>query len=188
MDFNKIVPLITEEFSEHGVRYAFIGAFAMGALGMVRATVDLDFLVDSRDADKVTEIMKKYGYRCIFNNENVSQYTSDLKAFGEIDVLYAFRPISLSMLKRSQRVSVFDKQQQIKVVRPEDIVGLKMQAAVNDPSRRNKEMVDIETIMAFYQARLDWRLLADFFEVLGEKKLFAKLKDEYGTTQSPRKK
>jgi len=38
------------------------------------------------------------------------------------------------------------------------------------------------------RARLDWRLLADFFEVLGEKKLFAKLKDEYGTTQPPRKK
>lgn len=41
--------------------------------------------------------MKENGYECKYKTENVSQYISPLKIFGEVDFLHAFREISLKM-------------------------------------------------------------------------------------------
>ena len=69
----------------------------MGAWGIMRSTVDLDFLVSSADLDKIEKIMTGYMYKKVYKTENVSQYISDLKPFGQIDFLHAFRTISLSI-------------------------------------------------------------------------------------------
>ena len=91
MDFKQVLFLIVEEFEKERVQYAVIGGFAMGALGIIRATADLDFLVHVEDQFKIDKIMKHYGYRCRYQSENVSQYISDLALFGEIDFLHALR-------------------------------------------------------------------------------------------------
>ena len=99
MDFEKVLEILTREFTNEKIRYALIGGFAMGALGIVRSTMDLDFLVDSRDLEKIEKILKQYDYKCIYKTDNVSQYVSDIKLFGAIDFLHAFRKISLAMIK-----------------------------------------------------------------------------------------
>lgn len=180
MDFQKIVPLIIGEFKKSRIRYSLIGGFAMGALGIVRSTVDLDFLVDREDMEKVSAIMKKYDYRCMFKNENVSQYVSNIKIFGEMDFLHAFRPVSRGMLRHSKTVSVLGRKTMVKVVRPEDIIGLKVQAAANDQTRQTKEYADIETIMAHYRGKLDWHLIEDYFELFAEKDALKRLRGLYG--------
>ena len=44
-----ILNLIIERFNEEQVCYVLIGGFAMGALGIFRSTIDLDFLVHCDD-------------------------------------------------------------------------------------------------------------------------------------------
>ena len=60
MDFEKVLPLIIGEFTREKVRYGLMGGFSIGAMGIMRSTMDLDFLVDARDLPKVEKIMKKY--------------------------------------------------------------------------------------------------------------------------------
>lgn len=103
MEFKLVIEKLLAEFEKAEVRYALVGGFALGALGIPRATVAVDFLVLRDDVDKVGGIMASMGYKCMYNTENVSQYTSSEQLFGEVDFLHAFRDASLSMIERAEQ-------------------------------------------------------------------------------------
>ena len=101
MDFKIVIDKLLTAFQDEDIRYALIGGFALGAIGITRATVDIDFLVNSDDLDKVHRIMTGLGYDRAFHTDNVSQYLSADNLFGEVDFLHAFREISVGMLQRA---------------------------------------------------------------------------------------
>lgn len=179
MDFKVTLEMILKGFAEAKVRYALIGGFALGALGVPRATIDLDFLINKDDLPKIGAIMKTNGYELAYRSENVSQYISPLKIFGEVDFLHAFREISLKMLERAIEKEVFDGQMKIKVLRPEDVIGLKIQALSNEASRETKDLSDIESLMQIYGKNLDWQTLEGYFAIFDQQKRFAELKAKY---------
>jgi hypothetical protein len=79
--------------------------------------------------------------------------------------VHAFRKAALGMLVRAICYPIFGGTQEIRVVNPEDVFGLKVQAMVNDPDRRTQEMADIERIMEVYGQRLDWQRVEEFYEL-----------------------
>lgn len=180
MDFKTVLNLLLGGFQKENVQYALIGGVALGALGLPRATVDIDFLVHRDDLGKIEKLMKANGYNCVFKSENVSQYVSPLEIFGEVDFLHAFREISVGMLKRAIERDIFEGKLKIKVLRPEDIIGLKLQAIANDQTRANREYSDIESAMDYFRANLDWRLIEEYFSIFEQKGKFAELKARYG--------
>jgi hypothetical protein len=180
MNFEKVLKLLIGEFERKHIRYALIGGFAMGVLGIMRATMDLDFLVDSSDIKSLEKIMKNHGYNCVFNTENVSQYVSDIKILGEVDFLHAFRKISLSMLNRAKEMPILGGKLKIKVLSPEDIIGLKLQALVNDKSKELREYADIEDIMKYFREKLNWDLIKEYFSLFEKKGKFKELRQKYG--------
>lgn len=183
MDFDKVLNLIIKEFDKEKIRYAIIGGFAMGILGIMRSTMDLDFLVNYEDLSRIEKIMIKHGYKCVFKTQNVSQYVSGLKIFGEIDFIHAFRVISLGMLKRAKKARVLEGRIEVNVLNPEDIIGLKLQAAVNNKMRKNREYADIEEIISHYQGNLNWNLIKEFFLLFNKSKEYHKLRKRYGNSK-----
>ena len=179
MDFKAVLSLIIKRFSKEQVRYALMGGFALGALGVPRATIDLDFLVHREDLPKIDSIMKENGYECMYKSENVSQYVSAVKIFGEIDFLFAFRDISIKMLERALTKDIFSGELKIRVLRPEDIIGLKVQALINDKTRAAKEYLDIEALMEYYGPDLDWISIKEYFEIFGKAGKFKELKKRF---------
>lgn len=179
MDFKIVLNKLLNAFKEHNIRYALMGGLALGAWGVVRGTVDIDFLVHRDDMEKVDLIMKEMGYECKYRSENVSQYLSPLKIFGEIDFLHAFRTHSLSMLERAEEKVIFDNMT-IKVLRIEDLIGFKLQAIKNDESRRNKDLADIEALIAFNREIINWALVKEYFELFDFEELFNDLRSRYG--------
>jgi len=179
MDFKTVLGLLLKSFQEENVRYALIGGFALGALGVPRATVDIDFLIHRDDLDKIEKIMKVNGYDCAFKSENVSQYISPLKLFGEVDLLHAFRDIAVGMLERAVEKNIFEGKLKIKVLKPEDIIGLKLQAIINDENRITQEFADIESLMGFYKSNLDWRLIEEYFKIFDQEEKFIELKKKF---------
>ena len=62
-----------------------------------------------------------------------------------------------------------------KVLRPEDIIGLKIQALSNDETRAFKEYFDKESLPGLYKNNLDWSLLEEYFTLF----------DTFGGVQTP---
>jgi predicted nucleotidyltransferase len=180
MDIIKVITILSKEFSDRNIQYALIGGFAMNALGMARSTVDIDFLVLAQDTPKLNIFLESLGYSCVFKSENVSQYISSSHELGEIDVLHAFRSASLKMLKRSRTVSLFNNTIALKVLLPEDLVGLKLQASLNDKSRELRELADIHTILERFKGAVSWEIIEEHFNLFEQQLLFRELKEKYG--------
>jgi predicted nucleotidyltransferase len=116
--------------------------------------------------------MQELGYECKFSSENVSQYVSSLKVFGEVDFLHAFREVSLEMLGRAEEKEVFGGSLKVKVLRPEDIIGLKLQAIKNNPAREHNDLADIESLISANKTNLDWSLIGNYFKLFEMDQLY----------------
>lgn len=178
MDFKSVLSILLGKFNEHNIDYALMGGFALGLWGVGRTTVDIDFLVRRDDMKKTDDIMLGAGYECKYRSENVSQYVSPLKVFGEVDFLHAFRETSLEMLERAEKKEIFGGSLKIKVLRPEDLIGLKLQAIKNSPERKQKDMMDIESLLSIHGNELDWPLVKKYFQIFDMEELYKKLTKE----------
>lgn len=176
MDFKTVLDIIIKGFKEENIDYALMGGFALGALGIPRATVDLDFLIFKEDLSKVDKILKENNYECIYKSEEVAQYVSPIKLFGEIDFLLAHRKISRQMLERVNMLDIFGGEQKVKVLKPEDIIGLKLQSVANNPQMASREYSDIESLLEYYGKNLDWQLLKEYFSLFEEEEKFREFK------------
>lgn len=185
MNFIKVIEKVSSQLDASGIRYALIGGFAMALRGVQRATVDLDFILMLDDWEEADRIFHTAGYTRAFKNENVSHYMAKEDALGRIDILHAFRRPSMSMLKRAERIEVADGLT-LPVVQIEDIIGLKVQAAVNSPKRATSDWADIRMILEVageQKQSIDWKLLADYLKLFKLHKELDTLKQWYGTAQ-----
>lgn len=179
MNFEITIKNLLNKFKNEDVRYALIGGFALGARGVTRTTVDIDFLVHFDDVTKIDKIMNDLDYECRYKSENVTQYFSLLKVFGSVDFLHAFREISVGMLERAEEISIFKDTITVKVVNVEDLIGLKIQAVANDESRKTADIADIESLLAQHSKLIDWALVEKYFSIFEFHDLFSKLKERY---------
>lgn len=183
MDFKTVLGILLKQLEEQQIDYAFIGGFAMGAFGILRSTMDLDLLVHKDDLPRLDSILTAQLYRRQYHSENVSQYVSDLQPLGNIDLLHAFREHTLAMLQRAKIIPVFHGQYDIRVVIPEDLIGLKLQALNNDPARQTIDGADIELLLQHFRHALDWQLLEDYFTLFQRQEEFKELKSRYGNSE-----
>lgn len=84
------------------------------------------------------------------------------------------------MLSRAKSYPVFGGTQTVRVIRPEDVIGLKVQAMVNDPDRRTQELADIERLMALYGERLDWERIEEYYDLFNLGEGAGQLRKRYG--------
>ena len=167
MDFLQVIEQVCAALDRAAVRYALIGGFAMAMRGVQRATLDLDFILMLEDLERADHILCDAGYRRAFHSENVSHYVSDDSTLGRIDLLHAFRAPSLSMLARADRIEVTEHLS-LPVVQAEDIIGLKIQATLNDARRQTADWADIRLLIeaaAQNGEGLDWELIEDYLTI-----------------------
>ncbi len=182
MNFSKVLAELGGRLDAAGIRYALIGGFAMALRGAQRATLDLDFLLMLDDLDKAHAIFGELGYRREFHSANVSHYTGAVPDWGRVDILHAFRGPSLGMLRRAERIRI-DADLSLPVAQTEDIIGLKIQASKNDPSREIGDWHDILLLVAAAarQSRaLDWPLVEDYLRLFQLEARLPDLKSAYG--------
>lgn len=180
MDFERVLRDLVSDFTQREVRYALIGGFALGALGVPRATMDLDFLVDRDALPAVDRIMERRRYHLRYRSENVSQFVSELAPLGQVDLLHAFREVSTAMLERAREVSVFAGRFGVRTLCPEDIVGLKVQALANDPGRERRDLADIESLAERFSAELDWGRIREYFALFDRLALYDEIQEAHG--------
>ena len=186
MNFLENLPRVIAAFDESGMRYALIGGLAMALHGVQRATFDADFILLSENLESCDLILKGMGYEREYYSENVSHYRSDDPSLGRLDFLHAFRSATLGMLDRAELIP-FTENCSIPVVHTEDLIGLKIQASVNDPDRKIGDWNDIYMLIDHYARSaqdLDWDLIGDYLEIFDLEHQLKELKERYGKIAS----
>ncbi len=167
MDFDRVLRDLLNGLQNSRIRYATIGGFALGVLGVPRTTMDLDFLVHRDDLDSLHALLAELGYDRAIRSENVSHYRHRDVAWGGVDILHAFRPHSIAMLDRASERHLLNGTRVIRVAAPEDVIGLKIQAMTNDPRREAQEIADIESLARRHGRSLDWARLEEYYQLFG---------------------
>ena len=150
---------------------ALIGGLALASHGVVRATRDVDFLVDADDADRLHDILLGLGYRCVHRSQDAANY---LRGEDGFDVLYAHRPMARRLLSEAdERQTGFGR---LRVIGAEGLIAFKLQGYVNDPTR----VRDLDDLRALFKAnadQLDMDEVRRYFALFDREDLLEALKD-----------
>ncbi|OQA92820.1 MAG: hypothetical protein BWY26_00023 [Elusimicrobia bacterium ADurb.Bin231] len=178
MNLKKVFEILVTEFEKEKIEFALIGGLALQFAGVSRATVDIDFTVLLEQSDTIFKIMSKYGYKAIHRTQDVANFFSQFAELGRVDYLFAHRKYALKMLKRAGYKEIFGLK--VKVIMPEDLIGLKVQSSFNDKQRYNQDMADIEAIISKNFNNLDMKLVREYFKLFDREneldKIFGTLK------------
>jgi hypothetical protein len=152
-----------------GVRFALIGGLALASHKVIRATQDVDLLVNAESADAVDAALARLGYRCLHRSADAANYA---RGDERLDLIYARRPIARRLLAaaRTLRTALGD----LAVVNAEGIIGFKLQGFVNDP-QRTQDLEDIRALLKANHGALDLAELREYFRLFDREPLLDEL-------------
>jgi len=160
------------------IDHALIGGLALAAHGAPRATADLDFLADGARCEDLDRVLCDAGYEALHRSENAANYAASDPARGRIDLLFARHAYGRAMLARAPHQPVLGTA--LKVVDAADLIGLKVQSSSNDPSRRRRDLADIEALLR--TGDVDLHRAREYFRLFDrEKELDSLLADREAT-------
>lgn len=155
-----------------GVRFALIGGLALASHKVIRATQDMDVLIDADDGDHVNRMLIAMGYRCLHRSSEIANYQREDE---RTDFLYARREVARRLL--STAIEVDTAFGRLRVVSPEGIIGFKLQAFVNDP-RRSQDREDIKALFAANRATLKLEEVREYFRLFDREQLLDEILQE----------
>ncbi len=150
---------------------ALIGGLALASHGVVRATRDVDFLIDADDAKRLHDILLGLGYRCVYRSPDAANY---LRGEDGFDVLYAHRPMARKLLSEAgERQTGFGR---LRVIGAEGLIAFKLQGYVNDPTRV-RDLDDLRALFKANAGQLDMEEVRRYFALFDREDLLEALKD-----------
>jgi hypothetical protein len=148
---------------------ALIGGSALAAHQVVRATRDVDFLVDSDDAELLHSLLPGLGYQCIHRSQDAANYLRDDEG---LVLLYAHRDEARRLLAAAQERET--SLGRLRVISAEGLIGFKLQGFVNDDSRA-RDLDDIRALLHANRATLDMQEVRRYFALFDRDQLLEDL-------------
>jgi predicted nucleotidyltransferase len=160
---------VTTVLRDIGARFALIGGLALASHNVVRATQDVDLLVDAEMADRIDAALIQLGYRCLHRSADAGNYA---RKDERVDFLYASRPIARRLLAGAAelKTSLGD----LRVISTEGLIGFKLQALINDP-KRTQDREDIRALLRANRAKLDMKEVREYFDLFNRLDLLDEL-------------
>jgi len=145
VDFAGVLDTVSRFLDGRGFRYALVGAFALSAHGLSRATQDLDLAVDVEARSDLVTLFESLGYETLYCSEGYSHHVHPLSGLGRVDCIYVAEPTATSLFESATAAPIFGRT--IRVPRPEHLAAMKVLAMKNDPRRTFQEMADLQFIL-----------------------------------------
>jgi len=144
---------------------ALIGGLALASHRVVRATQDIDLLVEAHRADEIEAALLPLRYRRLHRSADTANYA---RGDERLDLLYASRPIARRLLDSAKPViTPFGV---LHVVSAEGIIGFKLQALANDPTRA-QDLADIRALFRANRGSLDIDEVRGYFRLFDREPL-----------------
>lgn len=167
MKLEIVLKMLMERFRREGIVFVLSGGLALSTMEVVRFTKDIDFIVFEEDKDRVDRIMTECGYeKQSFSTHEIISYWSPLRVFGQVDFLLARRRYTRAMMQNAVEKPVFNGRLHVHTIRPEDLIGLKVQAICNDPDNRYLiDKPDIQRLLKRHRDQMDMVLVREYFRI-----------------------
>lgn len=152
-----------------GARFALIGGLALAPHRVIRATQDVDLLVDADVADTVDQALMSLGYQCLHRSADAANY---LRGDQRLDFLYAHRPAARQFLESARELATpFGT---LYVISAEGLIAFKLQGWVNNP-RRTQDMEDIRALIRANRQVLNLEEVRNYFRMFDREPLLEEI-------------
>jgi hypothetical protein len=147
MDFASILEQVRTELDEAGYPFALIGGLGLAALGIARATLDLDLLVPAQAQSVVVALMEGLGYETLHLSSGYSNHLHADEMLGRVDFVYVRGDTSTQIFADARELEG-PGGTVVLVPRPEHLAAMKVHAMKNDPTRGPQDLADIGRLLA----------------------------------------
>ena len=130
-----------ERLSQGNIGFLLIGGRALQAYGIVRQTLDVDWLATDGDIGKIKEIMRGEGYRVVSETASFLRFRHKATGVIDVDVLLVDAATFGAIDKEARATG--DRSRLWRVPCPAHLVALKLHAIKNDASRESRDAADI---------------------------------------------
>ena len=155
-----------------GARFALIGGLALAPHKVVRATQDVDLLIEADFADAVDRELGVLGYQCLHRSADAANY---LRGDQRLDFLYARRPIAHQFLQSARELQTpFGT---LHVISAEGLIAFKLQGWVNNP-RRTQDLEDIRALIRANRDTLNLTEVREYFALFDRAGLLEEILSE----------
>lgn len=162
---------LAAHFDANGIPFALSGALALQAYGYARFTADVDLIAPRAFQQRAIDWMEAAGYETLYRSEGYSNHLHADRDLGRVDFIWVDDSTAEKIFHSARRMAV--QQTTVQVPRIEYLVAMKLQAIRNDPSRRLRDLADIQQLLRAPEVDLDevqeyfqrYDLLKDFDEV-----------------------
>ena len=133
-----------------GARFALIGGLALAPHKVIRATQDVDLLIDADLANSVDHALTALGYKCLHRSADAANY---LRGDQRLDFLYAHRPAARQLLQAAPQLKT-------------------PFGTVNAP-RRRQDLEDIRALIRANRNTLNLAEVREYFRLFNQESLLA---------------
>ena len=160
---------VLRSLDDLGAASALIGGLALAPYRVIRATTDVDLLIDARLADSIDGAIRSLGYECLHRSADAANY---VRGDERVDFLFASRPVAMELLAGA--VSHQTPFGELRVVSLEGLIAFKLQGLVNDP-RRSRDLEDIRALLEANRGTVDLSLVRRYFRLFDKEELLDEL-------------
>jgi len=160
--YDKVISFLNKEKFE----YIVIGGIAVGVLGELRATgdIDIDIILDKRDIEDFLNKVKKNGFEyskneCVKRAKETGTFQIKLGDY-HIDFIIASIELEKEAIKRKQIIKVLDVKSNLPTA--EDLILLKIIAG------RQKDIMDAKNIVIKNKGKLDKKYLIKWAQKISD--------------------
>ena len=164
MDFARVLTEVGRFLDERGMRHGLAGALALHALGLTRATSDVDLVVEDRARDELLRFLDGLGYERLHASSGYSNHLHPEAARGRLDFIYLNARTSEVLFGGARRVTLFPGVD-VLVPRAEHLAAMKVLAMKNDPSRTFGDLADLQFLLGL--PGVDRKEIRGYFEKHG---------------------
>jgi hypothetical protein len=154
---------------QNKIEHALIGGLALACYGSTRATIDLDLLIHEENKVSVKNIFLANGFKLVHESVEVLQFSG----IGYVDIILARRPLSQKILKDA----LVGGPEDIRFVKAEDLIGLKIQAYINDQGRELQDKADIQFLIENV-TQLDWERIKSYADLFSQWEVINEIKNK----------
>ena len=172
MDLKHLLGTLKNQLEGQSIDFALIGGLAVGGLGYQRFTNDIDILVHEDDRARLRGFLVGLGYTIFAESTEFLQLQGPCPVY----VQFARRPLSQRMLKEAVLLPALN----VRCLKAEDIIGLKIQAYVTNAKREHKEKADIQALIEVRGGQLDWQKIQEYADLFSQWPAIQELKAKVG--------
>ncbi len=166
MQFDQVLRTFSEFFERERIRYAVIGGLAIRAWGHVRATQDVDFVVEQEFKRQVVAFAENEGFETLHVSDG---YSNHVRGTDRVDFMYVDPATAQDIFRGSQRREVIAGIQ-MDVAKPEHLSAMKAIAIKYNPRRGWRDVDDVLFLLRL--PGVDRQFVRDYFVRKGLLEIF----------------